>query len=124
MLATGIINPDNRTFDIADISETNTSISIINNKLKLSYTSPTGELIQLSKDLNTGTDNIQISDSLDISPVTENSLGGYAQKTNERGVAKALTAVDWNYMDNLTTKTFTDDNNVSRVAVLLPVVLG
>ena len=124
MLATGTIDPINKSFDIAGVSETNTNISTINNTLKLSYTSPTGELIQLVKQLNTGTDNISIGDSLDISPVLENNLGGYGQKSNELGPCKSLTSIDWANTNNVVTKTFTDDNGISRTAVLLPVIVG
>ena len=124
MLATGTIDPINKSFDIAGVSETNTNISTINNTLKLSYTSPTGELIQLVKQLNTGTDNISIGDSLDISPVLENNLGGYGQKSNELGPCKSLTSIDWTNTNNVVTKTFTDDNGISRTAVLLPVIIG
>ena len=123
MLATGIIDPINRSFDIAGISETNTNISTINNTLKLSYTSPTGELVQLVKQLNTSTDNITIGDSLDVSPVLENNLGGYGQKSNEEGPCKALTNIDWTNTNNVVTKTFTDSNGITRTAVLLPVIV-
>ena len=122
MLATGTINPTNRTFDIASVNETNTSISTINNTLKLSYTSENGELIQLVKQINP-TENVSIGDKLHISPVLETGLGGYAQRTTGDGIAKALTSIDWNNTTGLTTKSFTDDNGVSRTAVLLPVLL-
>lgn len=123
MLATGTIDPINRNFDIDAIQEYNTNISIINNTLKLSYTMPTGQLVQLTKQLTTD-DNISIGDSLNLSQVTENSLGGYAQVTTGKGACKALTTIDWTDTSNLTTKTFTDDNGVTRTAVLLPVLMS
>jgi hypothetical protein len=123
MLATGTIDTINRTFDILGVAETNTSISTINSILKLSYLSEDGKLIQLVKPINTGSDNISIGDFLDISPTLDNNIGGYAQRTNEQGVCKSLTTVDWSNTNNLTTKTFVDSNGITRTAVLLPVVL-
>ena len=121
MLAAGTINPFNRTFDIAGVNETNTNISTINNTLRLSYTAPSGELIQLVKPITTA-ENIAIGDKVNISPVLENGLGGYAQRTNGEGVATALTNVDWTNVQ-VTSKSFTDSNGVTRTAVLLPVTL-
>lgn len=123
MLATGVINPTDRTFDIASVNETNTSISTINNTLKLSYTSENGELVQLVKQINP-TENVSIGDMLNISPVLHNGQGGYAQRTTGSGVAKSLTNVDWNDTSGLVTRTFTDANGVARTAVLLPVTLS
>ncbi len=122
MLATGTIDSHGRTFDIAGINETLTSISTLNGKLRFSYTSPDGKLIQLTKNMTTD-DSVAIGDALGISPAREGTHGGYAQKTSTDGVAKALTNVDWSNVTHLTTKTFTDDNGVSRTAVLLPVIL-
>jgi len=122
MLATGIINPENRTFDILGVQETNTSISTINGQLKLSWHAPNGELIQIVKQIDTD-ESIAIGDALDVSPTLEQSLGGYAQRTTNDGRANALTAVDWTNTQNLVTKTFTDDNGINRTAVLLPVTL-
>ena len=123
MLATGTINPFNRSFDIAGVNESNTNISTINNTLRLSYTSETGQLIQLVKQINP-TDEISIGDKVGLSPVIEsNGLGGYAQRINGEGVAQALTNVDWNNLNGLTYKTFTDSNGITRTAVLLPVTM-
>jgi hypothetical protein len=121
MLATGTVNPDNRSFDITGVNETNTSILTINNTLRLSYTSENGELVQLVKQINP-TDDISIGDKVTISPVLEGGLGGYAQKTTGDGVAKSLVPVNWNNIV-LTTKTFTDGNGLIRSAVLLPVTM-
>jgi len=122
MLATGTINTTARNFDIEGVNETQTSISIINGNLRLSYISETGEYIQLVKQLNVD-DDIVVGDLLGISPAVENGLGGYAQKSLGVGVAKSLTNVAWSNTTNVTTKTFVDDNNVTRTAVLLPVTL-
>ena len=122
MLATGTIDAAARTFDITGVLETNTSIVTINNTLRLSYTSESGELIQLVKQINP-TDALSIGDKVDISPVSDVNGGGYAQKTSGEGVAKALTGVDWNNLSGVTTKTFTDTNGVARTAVLLPVTM-
>ena len=121
MLATGTVDPFNRTFDIAGVNETNTNISTINNTLRLSYTDPNGQLIQLVKQI-TPTENIVVGDKVSLSPVLESGLGGYAQRTTGEGVAKALTNVDWTNVQ-LRTKSFTDSNGVGRTAVLLPVTL-
>ena len=121
MLASGVINSQGRTFDIAGVNETNTSISTLNGQLKFSYTSEDGKLIQLTKQLNQS-DGIHIGDALGISPARENNHGGYAQKTTN-GIAKSLTNVDWNNITNVVTKTFTDDNGILRTAVLLPVTM-
>ncbi len=122
MLATGIINPANRTFDILGVQETNTSISTINGQLKLSWTDTSGKLIQIVKQINTD-ESISIGEPLDVSPTLEGGLGGYAQRTTSHGVATALTAVDWTNTANLVSKNFTDSNGVARTAVLLPVIL-
>jgi len=123
MLATGIINPASRTFDILGVQETNTSISTINGQLKLSYTDTSGKLIQIVKQINTD-ESIAIGDSLDVSPALEGGLGGYAQRTSATGVGRALTSVDWTNTQNLVSKTFNDDNGIARNAVLLPITLG
>ena len=123
MLATGTIDPVARTFDILSVSETNTSISTINNLLKLSYTSENGELVQLVKEINPS-DDVKVVDKLQISPVTQGGYGGYGQRGgDDNGVATALTSVNWAATGSLTTKTFTDDNGVTRTAVLLPVLV-
>jgi hypothetical protein len=121
MLATGTIDPVNRNFDIAGVLETNTSISTINNTLKLSYISEEGKLIQLTKQISP-TENISVGDEVSISPVLENGLGGFAQRTTGRGVATSLTNLDWNNI-NLTTRTFTT-NGITRTIVLLPVTMN
>ena len=122
MLATGVIDPVNRNFDIAGVLDTNTNISTINNTLKLSYTSEDGKLIQLVKQISP-TENISVGDEVSISPVLEGNLGGFAQRTTGEGVAKSLTNVDWNNI-NLTTRSFTDSNGITRTAVLLPVTMN
>ena len=122
MLAAGTINATDRNFDIAGINETNTSITILNGNLRLTYTSEDGEYVQLVKPI-TVEDAIAIGDTVDISPVLEGGLGGFAQRSVGKGVAKSLTTVDWNDTSNLTTRTFTDSNGVTRTAVLLPVTL-
>jgi hypothetical protein len=125
MLATGTIDPVLRNFDIAGVLETNTSISVINNTLKLSYLSEEGKLIQLVKQISP-TENISVGDAVSISTASDaNGLGGFAARTNSgEGVARSLTIVDWNATSNLTTNTFVDSNGVTRTAVLLPVVMG
>lgn len=122
MLATGTINTQARTFDILGVNETQTSISIINGSLRLTYTSPAGKLVQLVKQLD-GTDAIKISDKIGLSPVQENGVGGFAHKTTQHAVAKALAPVNWNNTGNLTTRTFVDSNGLNRTAVLLPVTM-
>jgi len=123
MLAAGTIDPETRTFDILGVEETATSISIVNGSLRLAYTSTDGKIVQLVKPL-TSSDNINVGDALGLSPVQENGIGGYAQKGTHQQVAKAIANVDWSDTSNLTTKTFTDANGVTRTAVLLPVVLS
>ena len=121
MLSSGTIDPVARTFDILGVNESATSISVIGGTLRLTYTSPEGKLVQLIKPL--GSDkNIKIGDAVGVSKVTQDGVGGYAQKTELRPVARSLAAVNWNNI-NLTTKTFKDANNLNRTAVLLPVVL-
>ena len=121
MLSSGTIDPVARTFDILGVNETATSVSVINGTLRLAYTSPEGKLVQLIKPLDNDK-NINVGDAIGVSKVTDNGVGGYAQKTEYKPVARALAAVDWNNTSNLTTKTF-QSNGVTRVAVLLPVVL-
>ena len=122
MLATGTIDPAARTFDILGVNESNTSISITNGSLRLAYTSPDGKLIQLVKNLNTG-DDVEVGDGIGISPALDQGVGGYAQKTEKKPVASALAPVNWNDTSGLTTRTFVDQNGVTRTAVLLPVVI-
>ena len=122
MNATGTIDPVNRTFDILGVNESATSITVVNGTLRLSYTNPDGKLIQLTKQLHTG-DDLVVGTQVGLSAVTDNGVGGYAQKTN-KGFAKSLTNVSWDDTSHLTTKTFQDANGVTRTAVLLPVVLS
>ena len=124
MLATGTIDPVNKTFDITGLEETQTSIAVINTTLRLSYRSPEGELVQLTKQIPTASDTVEVGDVVQLSQATENGLKGYAQKSIDGiGVAKALTSVDWTDTSKLTTKYFVDDAGQNRVAVLLPVVM-
>ena len=124
MLATGTIDPVNKTFDITGLEETQTSIAVINTTLRLSYRSPEGELVQLTKQIPTASDTVEVGDVVQLSQATENGLKGYAQKSIDGiGVAKALTSVDWSDTSKLTTKYFVDDSGQNRVAVLLPVVM-
>ena len=118
----GTIDPVARTFDIAGISETNTSISVINNQLRLSWVSESGELVQLKKDINPGGGGtVPKGSKLSVSPCEGTDGGGYAVRGNKFG--QTLTAVDFAAPGQLQTKTFVDVNGVSRVAVLVPVVL-
>jgi len=124
MLATGTIDPVNKTFDITGLEETQTSIAVINTTVRLSYRSPEGELVQLTKQIQTASDTVGVGDVIQLSQATENGLKGYAQKSIDgTGVAKALTSVDWTDTSKLTTKYFVDDAGQNRVAVLLPVVM-
>ena len=124
MLATGTIDPVNKTFDITGLEETQTSIAIINTTVRLSYRSPEGELVQLTKQIQIANDDVGVGDVVQLSEATENGLKGYAQKSIDgTGVAKALTSVDWSDTSKLTTKYFVDDSGQNRVAVLLPVVM-
>jgi hypothetical protein len=122
MLATGIIDPANRTFDILGVNETATSITIINGTIRLAYTSPEGIFVQLVKPLSND-DSINVGDDVGSSSVQDNSIAGYAQKTTHNNFGTALTSVNWNDTSNLTTKTFLDSNGVTRTAVLLPVIV-
>ena len=122
MLATGKIDPIARNFDIEGVNETQTSVTIINGKLRLSYISEAGELVQLVKQLNQ-TEDIVVGDMLGISPAREGGHGGYAQRSVGVGVAKSLTNVSWDDTSNVTSRTFVDDSGRTRTAVLLPVTL-
>lgn len=122
MIATGVIDPAARTFDILGVDETATSITVVNGNLRLAYTNPEGLLVQLVKPLQ-NSDGINIGDSIGSSQVLDNGVGGYAQKTDHNKFGTALTAVDWSSVSHLTTKTFADANGVTRTAVLLPVLV-
>ena len=122
MLATGTINPDTRTFDILGVNETNTSISVTNGSLRLAYTSPEGKFIQLVKNLHTD-DGVHIGDAIGLSPALDQGVGGYAQKTKKKPIATAMTSINWNDLSALSTRTFADQNGITRTAVLLPVVI-
>jgi len=122
MLSSGIIDPEARTFDILGVNETATSIAVINGNLRLSYTSPEGKLVQLIKPLSND-NKIQIGDAIGVSKVTENGVGGFAQKTEQRPIARALTTVDWDNTSGLITRQFIDGNGINRTAVLLPVTM-
>ena len=123
MLATGTIDPIARTFDILGVDETATSVTIINGNIRLAYTSPEGLLVQLVKPLGED-DGIMIGDLVGSSPATDSGVAGYAHKTEKKPFAKALSLVDWDDTSNLTYKSFSDANGVTRHAVLLPVVMG
>ena len=122
MLANGTINPHARTFDILGIEETATSIAVANGTIRLAYMSPEGKFVQLVKTLDDD-DSIKIGDLVGSSSVLDNGIGGFAQKTNEKHVGTALTTVDWNNTSNLISRTFTDQNGLTRTAVLLPILL-
>ena len=119
---TGTFNLEDKSFDIADVSETQTNISVVNNTLRLSYVSPSGQYIQLVKTLETAA-NVAIGDELTVAKVKDaDGRGGFGCKG--AGRARALAPVDWSDTSNLTTQTFTDNDGVSRSKVLVPVTFS
>ena len=119
----GNLSVRSASWELGGVAETNTSISTINGQLRFTYTNESGKIVQLVKQLQQGDSSIAVGDALGVSPAKENSQGGFAQRVSKGGHAKALAAVDWSDTSQFTTRTFTDDNGVTRTAVLLPVTL-
>lgn len=109
-MQTGTIDPVNKTIDIHDVSETETSILLTGTQLSLTWRNAAGELIRLTKLV----DNVEkqyvytkpIDDPRTVQIGTKllASTNGYLEP-GKRGsaIGKALTNIDWTDLSNFTT---------------------
>ena len=118
----------NRTIDIDDLQETETSITINSNYITISYKDENNNLMQLKKVI-TDPRHIEVGDLITTSDVQKNAIGGFGVKSLSKTlktnhVCKTLTSIcDWNNLSDFDTQTFFDQNNIQRTAVKIPVML-
>jgi hypothetical protein len=107
-----------RTFDLFNVAETNSLVSVTTTHVQLSYVDEQGQVIQLRKALPDNPLNVQVGSKLISSSVEDEHGGGFLESTNtESGnnvVGKSLAAVNWDAIDTskLQTKVFTDGNGL------------
>jgi hypothetical protein len=105
-------------FDLFNVAETNSLVSVTTTHVQLSYVDEQGQVIQLRKALPDNPLNVQVGSKLISSSVEDEHGGGFLESTNtESGnnvVGKSLAAVNWDAIDTskLQTKVFTDGNGL------------
>ena len=128
-MQTGSINVTNRTFDIANVNESETSILLTNNQVSFTYRDENGDLIRLTKPVNesiglyeykravSNPRNININDRL------KGYHSGYlvSDKKINKG-PKMLMNLDWN-SHSFQTRSIVDSQGQNTVAAYVPVIL-
>jgi len=117
-METGDFNVVERTFDIANVNETETSILLTNTQVSLTYRNEAGQLVKLTKTVPPSTGLVEYK-----KPVTDQRLGakgdrlkvycdGYlcVDKTATKG-PKLLMNLDWDALP-FATRTFTKGGDV------------
>ena len=129
-MQTGTINPTERTFDIAGVQETETSILLTNNQISFTYRNENGELVRLVKPVNESIGQYEYKRALTSDPRNSGILdrvkgyhSGYlvADKKLAKG-PKLLMGIDWN-SHSFQTREIQDSQGQPTQAVYVPVIL-
>ena len=128
-MQTGTINVSAKTFDIANVNETETSILLTNNQLSLTYRNENGELVRLTKPVNESIGLYEykraISDPRNSSKHDREKgyHSGYVvgDKKLSKG-PKLLMNIDWDSHSYLT-REIQDTQGNPTVAAYVPVIL-
>ncbi len=128
-METGTFNVIDRTFDIANVNETETSVLLTNQQVSLTYMNEAGQLIKLTKPVTPSTGLVEYR-----KPVTDQRAGakggalrvykdGYlcVSAATDRG-PKLLMNLDWDSLP-FQTRTF-DKDGVTYQAASVPVSLS
>ena len=127
-MQTGTINPAERTFDIANVNETETSILLTNNQISFTYRNEAGELVRLVKPVNESIGLYEYKRALTADPRNSNVLdrvkgyhSGYLDKKLNKG-PKMLMNLDWN-SHSFQTREIQDSLGQPTQAAYVPVIL-
>ena len=127
-MQTGTIDVSAKTFDIANVNETETSILLTNNQLSLTYRNENGELVRLTKPVNESIGLYQykraISDPRNASKHdrVKGYHSGYLVTDNKARGPKLLMNIDWN-SHSFQTREIQDTQGNPTVAAYVPVIL-
>ena len=128
-MQTGTINTTDRTFDIANVNETETSILLTNNQISFTYRNEAGELVRLVKPVN---ESIGLYEYKRAIPDPRNAqmldrVKGYhsgylvADKKLNKG-PKLLMNLDWD-SHAFQTREIQDSQGQATTAAYVPVIL-
>ena len=129
-MQTGTINREERTFDIAGVNETETSILLTNNQVSFTYRNEAGELVRLVKPVNESIGLYEYKRALTADPRNSNILdrvkgyhSGYlvSDKKLNKG-PKMLMNLDWN-SHSFQTRDIQDSQGQPTQAAYVPVIL-
>ena len=129
-MQTGTINTSERTFDIANVDETETSILLTNNQISFTYRNEAGELVRLVKPVNESIGLYEYKRALTSDPRNSQILdrvkgyhSGYlvADKKLNKG-PKMLMNLDW-ASHSFQTREILDSQGQATTAAYVPVIL-
>ena len=129
-MQTGTINSAERTFDIANVNETETSILLTNNQISFTYRNEAGELVRLVKPVNESIGLYEYKRALTEDPRNSKILdrvkgyhSGYlvSDKKLNKG-PKMLMNLDWN-SHSFQTREIQDSLGQPTQAAYVPVIL-
>ena len=129
-MQTGTINREERTFDIAGVNETETSILLTNNQISFTYRNEAGELVRLTKPVNESIGLYEYKRALTEDPRNSKILdrvkgyhSGYlvSDKKLNKG-PKMLMNLDWN-SHSFQTREIQDSLGQPTQAAYVPVIL-
>lgn len=125
-METGTFNTTDRTFDIANVNETETSILLTNTQLSLTYRNEANELVKLTKSVPPSTGLHEYK-----KPITDQRNGAVGDRlsvykegylcTGGKDGPKLLMGLDWD-THGFTTRTF-DKDGITYLAAAVPVVM-
>ena len=129
-MQTGTINTSERTFDIANVDETETSILLTNNQISFTYRNEAGELVRLVKPVNESIGLYEYKRALTSDPRNSGILdrlkgyhSGYlvSDKKLNKG-PKMLMNLDWS-SHSFQTREILDSQGQATTAAYVPVIL-
>ena len=109
-MQSGNIDPVNKTIDLHDVAETETSILLTDSQLSLTWRNAAGELIRLTKAVDnvdkqlTYTKQITNPTLVSVGSKLQPSAGGYLVPSSRgEAAAKSLVNIDWTNLSDYTT---------------------
>ena len=128
-METGTFNVIDRTFDIANVNETETSILLTNQQVSLTFRNEAGQLIKLTKSVTPSTGLVEYR-----KPITDQRAGAKGDRLtvykdgylcvdkNAKQGPKLLMNLDWD-SNSFQTRTF-DKDGVTYQAASVPLTLS
>lgn len=130
-MQTGTIDVQNRTFDIANVNETETSILLNNTQISFTYRNEAGELVRLVKPVNESIGQYEYKRALATKPrnaAMMDRVRGYhsgylvADQKLSKG-PRLMMNLDWD-SHSFQTRDIQDSQGQSTTAAYVPVMLG